>query len=477
MSDQPAKPRISLLHRIFLILFGICLALIILEAGLRLGGFIILSLQEYRNQQSLKHKGTYRILCIGESTTQSEYPQFLEEALNQRKGGVTFSVINKGLGGTNSSAILDSINQYLSIYHPDMVVAMMGINDGAAHMPFEPETFSKTILFMRSLKVYKLARLIWLHINAKYQTMHSSHRQTYARISCRESSALRDNSEKYAAAPGRGPDYYADLGETYLLQGKYSLAEETLRQGIALNPNDSRFYVGLGEAYILQGKYSLAKEALKQGIAADPGNPICYADLGRRYKAEGKYSLAEETFKQGIAADPGNPICYADLGRLYQLQGKYSLAEELFKQGIALNPNDDRMYGSLALLYQEEGQEALANEYYRKAYELRTGGFNPVTASNYHRLRKILDKRNVKLICVQYPMRSIAPLMKIFEDDASGIIFVDNEKIFKEAVQKEGYRVYFRDMFGGDFGHCTDKGNRLLAGNISDAIFKEVFGR
>jgi len=34
-----------------------------------------------------------------------------------------------------------------------------------------------------------------------------------------------------------------------------------------------------------------------------------------------------------------------------------------------------------------------------------------------------------------------------------------------------------RDMFGGDFGHCTQKGNKLLAGNIADVILKEVFGK
>jgi hypothetical protein len=32
-------------------------------------------------------------------------------------------------------------------------------------------------------------------------------------------------------------------------------------------------------------------------------------------------------------------------------------------------------------------------------------------------------------------------------------------------------------MFAGDFGHCTDKGNRLLAENIATVILKEVFGR
>ncbi|MEI6632154.1 MAG: hypothetical protein WCL25_06045, partial [bacterium] len=107
---------------------------------------------------------------------------------------------------------------------------------------------------------------------------------------------------------------------------------------------------------------------------------------------------------------------------------------------------------------------------------LRGGYYNPVTINNYHKLKQILDKRGIKLICVQYPVRSIQPLKKIFKDDEN-IIFVDNEKIFKDAIRKEGYNAYFVDKFGGDFGHCTQKGNRLLAGNIADAILKEIFGR
>jgi hypothetical protein len=54
---------------------------------------------------------------------------------------------------------------------------------------------------------------------------------------------------------------------------------------------------------------------------------------------------------------------------------------------------------------------------------------------------------------------------------------VDNEKIFRDAVKKDKSSIYFNDMFGGDFGHCTDKGNRLLAENIANAILKEVFNR
>jgi len=104
-----AKPKVNFKTKITLIIFGVFLFLILLEAGLRLGGFILLSIQEYRNLQSIKQKGTYRIMCLGESTTQGQYPQFLEQVLNQRNIGVRFSVVDKGIAGTNTPAILSQV--------------------------------------------------------------------------------------------------------------------------------------------------------------------------------------------------------------------------------------------------------------------------------------------------------------------------------------------------------------------------------
>jgi hypothetical protein len=65
-------------------------------------------------------------------------------------------------------------------------------------------------------------------------------------------------------------------------------------------------------------------------------------------------------------------------------------------------------------------------------------------------------------------MRNIGPLKKIFWKN-EGVIFVDNESVFKEALKKGGYKYkeYFRDMFAGDFGHFAQKSNELLAQKCS----------
>ena len=53
-----------------------------------------------------------------------------------------------------------------------------------------------------------------------------------------------------------------------------------------------------------------------------------------------------------------------------------------------------------------------------------------------------------------------------------GIIFVDNEEIFKQAITQGSYDEYFSDRLGGDLGHLTPKGNRLLAENIANEILR-----
>ena len=87
-------------NKIFPILFGLLVSLILIEVLLQLGGFLYLATQEYKNRETLSNRDTYRILCLGESTTamggEHSYPKLLENILNANSNERQFSVINKG---------------------------------------------------------------------------------------------------------------------------------------------------------------------------------------------------------------------------------------------------------------------------------------------------------------------------------------------------------------------------------------------
>jgi hypothetical protein len=76
------------LERIGLIFLGIFLSLLILEVGLRLGGYALLSWQ--RSGNAISGENVYSIMTLGESTTANlrfgklSWPQELESILNSK---------------------------------------------------------------------------------------------------------------------------------------------------------------------------------------------------------------------------------------------------------------------------------------------------------------------------------------------------------------------------------------------------------
>ena len=96
---------------------------------------------------------------------------------------------------------------------------------------------------------------------------------------------------------------------------------------------------------------------------------------------------------------------------------------------------------------------------------------NNNTIYNFDRIKEILDEKGIKLVIMQYPNRRMEPLKKVFKSEEN-IIFVDNENLFKETLKHTDYRALFVDKFAGDFGHCTKKGNRMIAENIVNILIK-----
>ena len=104
-------------EKAILILFGLVVCVVILELGLRLGGWVFISLQEYRNEKVARKGGTYCVLCLGESTTahmkEDSYPSQLQQILNKKNIGVKFVVINEGVNGITT---IDILRRLLSWY-------------------------------------------------------------------------------------------------------------------------------------------------------------------------------------------------------------------------------------------------------------------------------------------------------------------------------------------------------------------------
>ncbi len=523
-------------QKIGLILSGLAAFFILLEISLRLSGAIFFLVQDHRNKKPAKQLGSYAIMCLGESTTgfggKYSWPAQLQEILNQnsRQKEFKFRVVNKGIPGANSGLILSQLENNLDFYNPDMVVAMLGINDGRFALEYDAALVKQRAAWLQELKIYKLIRLIWLNIVNK-KGMFLSGRQDKNSQNCRE--AERIFKEKIAVIPN-DDSAYLKLGDCYLKHARYQEAEKMFKKAIQVNPANSDSYRVLGNFYLQLYRFQETESRLKKAIKIDPGDDCTRAILGHIYNDGSRLEEAENILQQATAINPHNDYAYLGLGNCYFKQARYADAERMFKKAIeiapdydehyrllgnfylqkphsggpdmvseaqamlekaiAVNPENSLAYVGLGDCYNRKAQYVKAEAALKKALALspneswaylelekcyRMQGREEENAvlyrqyvQNYRAIKKILDRRRVKLVCVQYPMRSLKPLEAIFQSE-TGILFVDNEKIFKDALRHAAYEAYFEDNFAGDFGHATKKGNRLLAENIASAILKE----
>jgi len=515
--------------RILWFLIGI----IFLEFILRFSGFVYIEIQDYKNKNPKEDineaDGAYRILCLGDSTTadlfngQGSWPEELEKILNNRSPEIRFKVFNEGVPAINSIYISNNLEGNLRKYAPDMVIAMMGVND----VPIRGEITKKnkfTSFFMK-LKVVKLFNLIYSHWDGKldkikrdiYRAFKKSDAVPKNDISYYNllnrlwnientedvlKKAIELDPEDYEAYVELGAFYHAQnklenaedvlkkaaeldrgnemayggLGMVYQEQRKFKNAEEMFEKAIELNPDNEWAYVELGWAYYSQGKFKEAEEIFKKAIELNPDNDWAYIGLGRAYRNQGKFKEVEEIFKKAIELNPDNTLLYMELGWAYYSQGKFKEAEDTFKQGIKLNPYNEEadfgvegLYLWLGFLYDIQGKFKEAEDLYNKLSKIKE--INPILSKNYQRMYKILNEEGIKFVAMQYPTKNVDELKSMFDKfQQKNTIFISNEENFKSALNNASFTDYFTDLFRGSFGHCTLRGNRLIAENVADAI-------
>lgn len=267
---------------------------------------------------------------------------------------------------------------------------------------------------------------------------------------------------------------YTELGWCYSDDGKPSLAEENFKKVIELYPDDAANYMDLGRFYSVRKRNKEAQETFFEALRLARGEDVmwAYLELAASYKEEGRPDDAEDSFRKAIASCPGSDTAYIEFGSYYQEKGNYLKAEEMFNKALELKENNPEVYNYLGSLNQLLGRREEAERYFRREKFLRWQ-YKLVTRNNYRKLKRIVMEKGIKLVCLQYPLRLVEGLKLMF-DSPKGIIFVDNKEVFKEALRDGSYEDYFEDRFAGDFGHCTAKGNYIMAENVAKSILKHL---
>jgi len=114
-------------------------------------------------------------------------------------------------------------------------------------------------------------------------------------------------------------------------------------------------------------------------------------------------------------------------------------------------------------------EEALGESLEAKALE-NSGELREVTGESYRLLSEEIRSRGVLHLAMQYPRRDLEDLKAMLGPEMADLRYVDNGLNFVEALKDKKYEELFTDDFGGNFGHMTPAGNRLVATSVMKAL-------
>ncbi len=403
----------QILKKSFLLIIGL-LCSVLLETAMWTHGF---ASQGYADKE-LKYKPQYIVMCLGESFTQQQYPIPLQQMLQLKYPG-KFSIIDCGRSGVNFRDILQSLDENIKQYHPDIVIFLMG---GITVIRQNDETDGNTSQYDSAFK-NKLERIL-------LEADSLSRKGQYQQIVKILTNFLKQYPENETAFAYLTETYFYNMPE--FKDTGYKMALKSLKSGRTFQR---------GALYQKLIIYNLEKNNIR---------------LAKQFTAE---LLNEENTKIDM-------ILYGTIKNLITPEQKEKILKKLQKD------KNDIFYGVMAIESIQNKDFKKAEEFFNAAEELRINFPNEQTNIVYRAIIQKLVDNNIKVICMQYPLRSIKPLQNILKNEPyyGKITFVSNELNFKQALREKKYYEVFRDQYGGDFGHCTNYGNTLIAQNVAKTL-------
>ncbi|MBI1816599.1 MAG: SGNH/GDSL hydrolase family protein [Deltaproteobacteria bacterium] len=170
---MPNRRLTFVFQRLALIAFGLIFGLLVTEAALQLGAYAYRQWTGTRLEfAGPRISGRTRIACIGDSNTfgiwtdpQQTYPAQVRTLLTEAVGPDRFEIFNLGVPGAPSGSFGQRLNELLDTFEPDVVIAMVGVNN-LLRDPEEPVEAGQPMYarFVRALKqasrLYQVYRFV-----------------------------------------------------------------------------------------------------------------------------------------------------------------------------------------------------------------------------------------------------------------------------------------------------------------------------
>ena len=480
---------------------GLVAATLTLEILLRiLGGTIApRDVQGDRFTKKLKAGADRVVLCYGDSMTfgigashNKDYPSQLEKLLGDSVKGQTVKVINGGISGSNSSALLVALPGYLQAVQPDVVLLMTGNTNETNYFGYnsflqDRSLFAATDDWLFNVRVYRLIRYIY------YGLVRPARMPGGVILDGIEANVVA--YENWLAGSPEGKREQTKLfrqGLKLLRFNQFEEAVKAFKQGKSKDPGQSGNHWGLAAAYQGLRRDADALKWFKKCLEVNPENPNCYfgvAELQLNDPAAGPELIT--LLNRAIRVAPNFSGTYWALGMVHRKAGRKAEAMKMFKRCVEADARDSRCYPNLIAMAEglrptPEGQRikqeflqflkqwvpksALARDCYQMM--IARGRKKKILSwvrSDIKKIVGVLQRRGIPVVLVKYPdpspvnwvMGAVARELKL--------PVVHNDQVFRR-LQEEG--AAREELFLPD-RHCTDKGNGVIAKNVAAVLVRQ----
>lgn len=466
--SQNAQPTTthSTLFSVLSVVIGVMLGLLALEGALRLASRLNTEIPLPPRQP-----GEIRIVTLGESTTAPynegsndvSWPGLLSTVLNQRIKDLNLpievKVFNLGMAASSSPYLLADLKANLDRLDPDIVIAMMGVNDRYSIKLNDQLSFRNSHLF----KLF-----FWtVHFGSCGTCFNYTHELSQPEPSFIGEDSVASNVMIRLQKLNIRTDEELDISRKEF--EKWAL------------PHPEK-------AALLE--YTYLSRLLQTTVG-----------YGRRGGADGiTPTKIEQAVKNAMQASRRYVLksseAYVGYCNLLVMNGGSCLPDLLAAIKAGLQPRAPLL--TVAVQHGAAQSEEFGPVLEGLGFDVDTSrNLRAATADSFRELANLARKHPFQLFVMQYPTGTIDGVRSYYmkipddffpnfqsafywinngrfdEDPQYSVSYISNEN-FDLAVKEAGARTYFRDLFGMAaglrFGHATEKGNRLIAENASRSL-------
>jgi lysophospholipase L1-like esterase len=427
-----------------------------------LTAFSISFIQEYSNAVSDSDQ-ELRILAVGESTTaqwfsegrEASWPGILQEILMKSYPKNEVRVINEGVPGIDSTAIMQRMPQLLAKYRPHIVITMIGYNDHSVAFLVPKKAWYQSLKTVKVF-VWAVRRALSLYTSKVWsKTIHN-----------------RNLSFDEKTEP-----IFLNLKQA-IASRDYAAFQRLFRQLIDKYPRES----GLID-------YRIGK--LADGIGEQ-----------ERFKPDSFSRASIELYRKALLQFPAEHDLAVFYSYTLESHGEWQLCEEFWLEKIIAGyPLSFDMRRTFLACINGVKRPALMSRLVLWVLGLSHSQQRPIeiTAHNYRNIARLLAEEAIPLVAVQYANHPVNRLQDLFNkkfnekfysyafylngpDIEAGVDVSKHQpfdwvELYLPPQERQADYVYndlFTDRIGKKFGHTTAVGHQMIAEQVAPVIMRAI---